>query len=116
MSEREAATLTQSLINFYFISAESKGTGCYLVGHDLKGDVKWMNSLCDVPITIQIVGHKLLVQDIAWEGKHKFKTCTCFCPHTFAYLHNAGNDAYYTLLLAMKLCDPHSRVRYRLMS
>ena len=34
MSEREAATLTQSLINFYFISAESKGTGCYLVGHD----------------------------------------------------------------------------------
>lgn len=32
----------------------------------------------------------------------------------YAYLHNAGNDAYYTLLLAMKLCDPQSRVRYGL--
>lgn len=28
---------------------------------------------------------------------------------TAGYLHNAGNDAYYTLLLALKLCDPCER-------
>ena len=28
-------------------------------------------------------------------------------PH--AFLHNAGNDAYYTLVLALRLCDPQSR-------
>ncbi|KGU21017.1 hypothetical protein MG7_04982 [Candida albicans P34048] len=115
MSEREAATLTQSLINFYFISAESKGTGCYLVGHDLKGDVKWMNSLgVTFPSQFKSLDTNYLFRISHGKENISLKRALAFVHIPFAYLHNAGNDAYYTLLLAMKLCDPHSRVRYRL--
>ncbi|EMG47412.1 putative transcriptional repressor [Candida maltosa Xu316] len=115
MTQTEAALLTQSLVDYYFVKPKRSGTSCYLVGHDLRGDVKWMNSIgVNFPDDHLSIDTNQLFRISHGKENISLKRALGTVEIPFAYLHNAGNDAYYTLLLAMKLCDPQSRVRYAL--
>lgn len=84
---------------------------CCLVGHDIGGDLKWLSHL---GLTIRGQYSVLDTQTVfaCSHGKQgaSLKNALRAVNQPYAFLHNAGNDAYYTLLLALSLCDPVSRV------
>lgn len=108
----EAVKFVNLLVYHYFEwIPTSQDLGCVLVGHDLRGDVAWFKKIgINFPENLQ----QLDTQKI-WSATHGTTAGTSLSrllrfldiPHT--YLHNAANDAYYTLLLCMNICDPHSR-------
>lgn len=85
-----------------------------LVGHNIGGDIKWLASH----------GVKLVqnIDTVDTEKMHRISRLTggslrgvlrtVGIPHL--NLHNAANDAYYTLLAAMTYCDPEQRRVYGL--
>lgn len=79
------------------------------VGHHIEGDIKWLRSL-----NINISDQVGIVDTGRLHSYSRRRGATLRgilrlvgIPH--GYLHNAGNDAYYTLLAAMALCDPQVR-------
>lgn len=85
-----------------------------LVGHNIGGDIKWLANH----------GVKLVqnIETVDTEKMHRISRLnggslrgvlrTVGIPHL--NLHNAANDAYYTLLAAMSYCDPEQRRVYGL--
>lgn len=109
LSEIEAVKFIQSLIQYYFIDIKHKRQ-CYLVGHDVRGDIQWMLKLgIHFPAdTSSLDTQKIYAASHGMNGASlKNALRSADIPH--AFLHNAGNDAYYTLVLALRLCDPQSR-------
>lgn len=109
LPQAEAVRFVQSLIQYYFIDKAHKRQ-CYLVGHDVRGDIEWMKKLgIQFPTNIDSLDtQKLYAASHGMKGASlKNALRSADIPH--AFLHNAGNDAYYTLALALKLCDPQSR-------
>ncbi|CUM45200.1 uncharacterized protein AC631_03488 [Debaryomyces fabryi] len=109
LSEIEAVKFIQSLIQYYFIDIRHKRQ-CYLVGHDVRGDIQWMLKLgIHFPAdTSSLDTQKIYAASHGMNGASlKNALRSADIPH--AFLHNAGNDAYYTLVLALRLCDPQSR-------
>ncbi|KAI5970776.1 hypothetical protein CANMA_000195 [Candida margitis] len=118
----DAVVLIQSLFDYFFKPHGSNNNDdnddelqTYLVGHEVSGDIKWLSSLGiqfppKLPTldTLQIVKITHGQQNLSL-GKSLRKLDL---PHVF--LHNAGNDAYYTLLLCLKLMDPGVRSLYKL--
>ncbi|KAK6455900.1 uncharacterized protein RJT20DRAFT_51633 [Scheffersomyces xylosifermentans] len=114
MSEYEAACFIQTLINFYFEPNNSK-LGGSLVGHDVKGDIKWFNQLgVKFPDKVDIIDTHTLFGFTTGKNGTSLKNALIAVDIPYAFLHNAGNDAYYTLLVLMKLCDPRCRLVYSL--
>lgn len=104
----EARGLLQGLVDYYF--DESLPIHCSLVGHDLNGDLKWLARL---GVNIRANVRKLDTQTVfaythGQEGA-SLKNALRRVNQPFAFLHNAGNDAYFTIMLALKLCDPSVR-------
>lgn len=115
MSQADAALFTQSLVNYYFCKVRQSGFSTFLVGHNLKGDIKWMNSIGVLfPSEYSTIDTNSLCRITHGKTNISLRKALEAVEIPYAYLHNAGNDAYYTLLLAMKLCDPQSRTRYSL--
>ncbi|KAM9928741.1 hypothetical protein OXX59_001649 [Metschnikowia pulcherrima] len=107
-TEDQASWFLQSLIDHYF--DPDYEMHCSLVGHDLKGDLQWLNRL-GVRIAPNV--RKLDTQTVfaythGRDGASLKKALTTV-RQPYAFLHNAGNDAYYTVMLALKLCDPGVR-------
>lgn len=80
------------------------------VGHHIEGDIKWLKSLnIEIPDNVNTVDtHKLYTISRSRGGTLRGVLRLLGIPHGF--LHNAGNDAYFTLLAAMALCDPEVRI------
>lgn len=115
MPQAEAALFTQTLVDYYFCKIRQHGFSTYLVGHNLQGDIKWMNSIGVVfPLGYSTLDTNHLFRINHGKTNISLKKALKAVEIPYAYLHNAGNDAYYTLLLAMKICDPQARVRYSL--
>lgn len=105
----EATKFVQILIDNYF-----KNPKCCLIGHDLKGDVKWFQSLgLTFPDNVLKIDTQTLLHLLTSNRLSLTNSLKHVGIH-HAFLHNAGNDAYYTLLLAMKLGDPSVRRLYNL--
>lgn len=96
------------LFNHYLVDCRGS-----LVGHNVDGDIKWIRGMGvkfdnpSVVDTMRIFGY----------SRSKGATLrgilrTMGIPH--ANLHNAANDAYYTLLASFALCDPQQRERFNL--
>ncbi|KAG2730714.1 hypothetical protein G9P44_006291 [Scheffersomyces stipitis] len=114
MTKYEAACFTQTLIDYYF-QLPNAGLNCALVGHDVKGDVKWLKQLgVNFPDNIKTVDTSTLFSITQGKNGNSLKNALSAVDIPYSFLHNAGNDAYYTLLAAMKLCDPSSRSLYGL--
>ena len=107
LSEAEAVKLVKNLVNYYMHDHE---LDCYLVGHDIRGDLNWLEGLGVVisKDTKILDTQKIYAASHGKRGGSLKNALRMACiPH--AFLHNAGNDAYYTILLALALCDPVRR-------
>lgn len=88
--------------------------GGAIVGHDVKGDLQWLSRLgverLDQVAAVDTMRLFLMSRrlGLSLRGILRFLDI----PH--AYLHNAANDAYYTLFAAMCYCDPYYRRKYNL--
>lgn len=109
MLQEALTTFVQEIFNYYF--RERNGI---LVGHDVKGDLKWLSKL-DIhlsPKTPTVDTLKIYSLTTRKNGSLRKILRRMNIPH--ANLHNAANDAYYTLLAAMSICDPEQRIHSRL--
>ncbi|SCU96466.1 LADA_0H01090g1_1 [Lachancea dasiensis] len=125
MSLNNCVKFIQTLINYYMIpqtAAELTWERAF-VGHNVKGDLKWLSSIGvnipkDVdynadqlqnPNRIQVLDTERLFKSLyGSKGSNLGKILRLFeVPH--AFLHNAGNDAYFTLKLLLHMCDIHYR-------
>ncbi|WEJ96081.1 hypothetical protein PSN45_003616 [Yamadazyma tenuis] len=81
------------------------------VGHHIEGDIKWFRSIgIEVSNNAPIVdSNKLYALSRKRGGTLRGVLRLLGIPH--GYLHNAANDAYYTLLATMALCDPVIRTQ-----
>lgn len=128
---KQCVEFIQNLINFYMVY-DPKTSGSWkraFVGHNIEGDFKWLRSIGVVlpetrsvadsshstktessPTTIVMDTMKIYSAFYGKEGCSLGKILRLFkLPH--AFLHNAGNDAYYTLRLLLHLCDVNTRVQ-----
>jgi DNA polymerase III epsilon subunit-like protein len=80
-----------------------------LVGHDVMSDIKWLNSIGIRihPSTPIVDSFKLYNLTQTSGGSLRGILRALNIPH--GYLHNGANDAYFTLLAVMGLCDPNIR-------
>lgn len=131
LSLRQCVNFIQNLVNFYMIPDNniSDSWERAFVGHNIEGDFKWLKSMGVIlpdtkPVshilqvdcnsssrtTLVIDTHKIYSACYGKEGSSLGKILRLFqLPH--AFLHNAGNDAYYTLRLLLHLCDVNTRVQ-----
>lgn len=115
LSMQDSVILIQSLFDYFFKSPNDDGLETYLVGHGLPGDIKWLSSIgINFPPKYATLDTLEILK--ITHGKHNLSLGNALrkldLPHVF--LHNAGNDAYYTLLLCLKLLDPGVRSLYQL--
>lgn len=114
MGQQEAVDFTQDLIQYYFFQPKTNIRTC-LVGHDLKGDISWFKNLgIKFPTQTNILDTQAIFSASHGSKGNSLKNALRASNLPYAFLHNAGNDSYYTLLLAMTLCDPHARKINRL--
>lgn len=128
---RQCVSFIQNLVNFYMIPDNNTSDSWEraFVGHNIEGDFKWLKSMGVILPETTPVSHispndhnlksrRTLVIDTlkiysacyGKEGSSLGKILRLFqLPH--AFLHNAGNDAYYTLRLLLYLCDVNTRVQ-----
>ncbi|CEP64296.1 Gfd2p LALA0_S11e00914g [Lachancea lanzarotensis] len=125
MSLSNCVNFIQTLINYYMVTetAAERTWERAFVGHNVKGDLKWLSSIgVQIPRNIdynlnQTSGdqslrvldtERLFKISYGSKGSSLGKILRLFeVPH--AFLHNAGNDAYYTLKLLLHMCD----IQYR---
>lgn len=99
----DAAKLTKKLIEEYF----HQPMPCMLVGHDVEIDISRLGELgVVIPHHVQVLDTQKIYSQTHGVKGDSFKNALRNVRQPYASLHNAGNDAYYTVLLAMRLCDP----------
>ncbi|EJS42129.1 YDR514C [Saccharomyces arboricola H-6] len=117
----------QSLINFY-MKCETEQDSSWeraFIGHSISGDIRWLKK---IGVRIPELDNELGTPEKLVKGKCPQKHAKMFdtekiysicygkkgsslgkllrlCHMPHAFLHNAGNDAYYTLNLMLKLGD-----------
>lgn len=81
-----------------------------MMGHDLMSDLRWL-SLIGVRFAqnMRKLDTKIVFAYTHGHNGASLKNALIAAKQPHAFLHNAGNDAYYTVLLALKLCDPGAR-------
>lgn len=85
-----------------------------LIGHGIEGDIKWLQ-LVNVEIDQNAPRvDTLKLHNISRSNAGNLLAALKMMNIPQAYLHNAGNDAYYTLLLALSYCDPLVRKKLEL--
>ncbi|KAG7664387.1 uncharacterized protein J8A68_002060 [[Candida] subhashii] len=115
MTKYEAASFIQSLVDYYLHKPKPHNVPSYFVGHDVSGDIKWLNALgVKLPTHFLRLDTAQLFRFSRGKSGISLKNALNVVQIPHAFLHNAGNDAYYTLVLAMTLCDPQCRVRFNL--
>lgn len=109
LSTPDLRMLVEQILNHYLDTRSG-----ILVGHDVGGDVRWLKRLgIKIPENIQSFDtFKVYLLTTKKNGSLKKILRRLNIPH--ANLHNAANDAYYTLLAALSLSDPNQRVYYNL--
>ncbi|KAF3985797.1 hypothetical protein FT663_03653 [Candidozyma haemuli var. vulneris] len=80
-----------------------------LVGHDVSGDIKWLKDM-GVFLPYYTIDTQVLLAITHGKRGASLKNGLRILRQPFAFLHNAGNDAYYTMLLCLCLCDSFYRV------
>lgn len=109
ISLKEAAVFLDQLFEAYIV--KRNGT---IVGHHIEGDIKWLRQM---KVTLKestptVDTGKIFQLSKSSGGTLKGLLKLVDIPH--AFLHNAANDAYYTLLAAFAYCDPKVRATHDL--
>lgn len=82
-----------------------RSQGICVVGHDIKGDLKWLGKL-GILLPNNTLDTQVLLSITHGKKGASLKNGLRVARQPFAFLHNAGNDAYYTLVLCLCLCEP----------
>ncbi|CAG61440.1 uncharacterized protein GVI51_K05687 [Nakaseomyces glabratus] len=136
MPLKECCAFVQALLNYYMKpSTDNERTWSRaFVGHNIKGDIKWLK---DIGVDFRDIGEpagelrpykeeadknepvylldteKLYCANYGRKGSNLGRILQLLeIPH--AFLHNAGNDAHYTLELLKRMCDVQYRELKRL--
>lgn len=109
MPQQKVQIFLQQVFAHYFL--EKRGI---LVGHDVGADIKWLTKMGVKmpPYTFTADSLKIYHLTTRKNGSLRMILRRLNIPH--ANLHNAANDAYYTLLAVLSLCDPQQRIRAEL--
>lgn len=112
MSMTECRSFMNKLILEYW--GRTDVPDAVLVGHNVKADINWLRSVgVRLPEPLAIVDtSKLHSMSFTSGGSLRNILRLLQIPH--GYLHNAANDAYYTLLAAFAYCDPETRTKLSL--
>lgn len=107
MQRREAVAFVEQMIRYHFCHAQDSAA---LVGHDVRNDIDMLKKMgVNLPVFNTIIDtQKLFTISNGKDGLNLAATLRAV-QIPFSNLHNAGNDAYYTLLAAMKMSDPQAR-------
>lgn len=109
LSRVEAGNFISKILQTYLL--ENDGV---LVGHSVAQDLKWIRSLKvqlpENPKTVDTMGLFLVTR----KNQATLRGILRHVGLPHGYLHNAGNDAYYTLLAAIAYCDPNVRKAHNL--
>lgn len=108
----QCTTFLELLFHHYLVHKREQGFSTVFVGHDIRGDLSWLRSQIgvNVPDDILIADTQKMMASVIGRQVGLSTLLTMFeIPHGF--LHNGGNDAYFTLLLAMRLADLPYRTR-----
>lgn len=114
-----AQEFLETIVLHYFpenIKATSSSRfGVSLVGHSIDNDLAWLNKL-GIYFPDYVYRRKYMILDTydIWTASFgsKYGSLTkllCFLGIPNAFLHNGGNDSFFTILLLMVLCDPNIR-------
>lgn len=132
LSLSQCVEFVQALVNYYMVPSfeESKTWNRAYVGHNIDGDIKWLRDIGvkiphadklnrnadlngDMEIPFVLDTMKLYSCCYGTNGASLGKILRLMrLPH--AFLHNAGNDAHYTLQVLLHMCDVNFRVQYGL--
>lgn len=105
LNQRNAVELMNHLIEEYF----EHSMPCLLFGHCIGCDVKWLTKLgVRMSHDIQMLDTQMLYSKTHGAKCNSLKNALRDVGQPHAFLHNAGND-YYTVMFALKLCDPQVR-------
>ncbi|EDO18965.1 hypothetical protein Kpol_2002p35 [Vanderwaltozyma polyspora DSM 70294] len=123
MNLQQTVDFIQSLVNYYLIpgNLEQQSWKRAIVGHNIKGDINWMKNLgirlpeLEYTNMISVIKgvyvmdtEQIYKKNITEEGCSLGKILRLLkIPH--AFLHNAGNDANYTLKLLLHLTSASFR-------
>lgn len=108
LNNEDAILLVQQLVDYYFDPGLSEIETAF-VGHDVRGDIKWLTELgLELPQFEVIDTQKLFAITHGKQGG-SLKNLLRAVQQPHAFLHNAGNDAYYTVILCLCLSDPEYR-------
>lgn len=133
LTYEQCTTFIQSLINFYMLpkTEEDKTWGRCFVGHGISNDLTWLRSMnVELPTKMKDISfryqpsrtletayiidtskfHQILYGDMYGSLGKLLKLYNI--PHS--YMHNAGNDAYYTLQLLLTIGNYKFRELHRL--
>lgn len=109
LPEQAVRDLLNRVIRYYFHDADPACPAA-LVGHLIDADIKWLKKLGvnfpQDPLVVDTNKIYLLSHGKLGGGLRQILRIVNI-PH--AYLHNAANDAYYTLKAALAWCDPLTR-------
>ena len=111
MSLNDTALFISSLMEHYFEKDGLRDKPSLFVGHQIAGDIKWLKSLgVEFPESFLPEEHILDTMKLfsLSHGRNggSLKNVLKLVDIPHANLHNAGNDAYYTLLAALAWSDP----------
>lgn len=108
LPELEARKFLNKMIHKYFIDDPERKAA--FVGHHIGGDIKWLKTIgVDFPDGCPIIDTYKIFQLSHGKTGGGLRQILRIMDIPHAYLHNAANDAYYTLLAALSWCDPNLR-------
>lgn len=109
MGEDYAANAIEEIIHHHSGPSNIPGLGVCIVGHGLANDLEWLDRMgVRIEPTCTIDTQRVL----GWTHGKKglsLRNSLDLVRQPYAFLHNAGNDAYYTMVLCLCLADPFYR-------
>lgn len=109
VKEKDAIGILREVLDKYIVNQNG-----VLVGHSISSEIKYFKSLgIELPLTIQLLD-TLKLHKIGRSNGGSLGGCLKLLGLPCSYLHNAGNDAYYTLLVLLSYCDPIVRIQKNL--
>ncbi|KAG5417934.1 hypothetical protein I9W82_004262 [Candida metapsilosis] len=109
VKENDAVEILKSVLDKYITHQNG-----VLVGHSISAEIKYFKSLgIELPSTVNTLD-TLKLHRIGRSNGGSLGGCLKLLGLPCSYLHNAGNDAYYTLLVALSYCDPIVRIEKNL--
>ncbi|KAL6451551.1 GFD2 Good for full DBP5 activity protein 2 [Candida maltosa Xu316] len=109
LSETNARLLLQKVLNKYINQQDG-----ILVGHQVSAELSYFSSIgVQYKPDVKILD-TMKIQRISRFGGNSLWATLKMLQIPYGYLHNAGNDAYFTLLAALSLCDPKVRINKNL--